>query len=246
MEAANAELKAMLEDALRNRQLTVSSLDFGAFTGTTEPVDIAALVAERDSYLSALQTLRQNLGFVLDPLSQAQSIANAIPEEANPVAVPDELNEVIALLAPGVEGELPDLKWSLAGKSDDALGIRDFGAGARIPLPSFLGMYEIAVQLPGYETSLMIDNDPGNPMSRRADLNIGRLSLSMPGSAAGIFFTTVTNSEGQIIAKLPIETSGSLYLQPGLYTVKAQADADVDEFEVQIYAGKETAVPLRF
>ena len=68
----------------------------------------------------------------------------------------------------------------------------------------------------------------------------------MPGSAAGIFFTTVTNSEGQIIAKLPIETSGSLYLQPGLYTVKAQADADVDEFEVQIYAGKETAVPLRF
>ena len=246
LEAANAELKAMLEEALRNRQLTVSSLDFGAFTGTTEPVDIAALVAERDSYLSALQTLRQNLGFVLDPLSQAQSIANAIPEEANPVAVPNELNEVIALLAPGVEGELPDLKWSLAGKSDEALGIRDFGAGARIPLPSFLGMYEIAVQLPGYETSLMIDNDPGNPMSRRADLNIGRLSLSMPGSAAGIFFTTVTNSEGQIIAKLPIETSGSLYLQPGLYTVKAQADADVDEFEVQIYAGKETAVPLRF
>ena len=246
LEAANAELKAMLEEALRNRQLTVSSLDFGAFTGTTEPVDIAALVAERDSYLSALQTLRQNLGFVLDPLSQAQSIANAIPEEANPVAVPNELNEVIALLAPGVEGELPDLKWSLAGKSDDALGIRDLGAGARIPLPSFLGMYEIAVQLPGYETSLMIDNDPGNPMSRRADLNIGRLSLSMPGSAAGIFFTTVTNSEGQIIAKLPIETSGSLYLQPGLYTVKAQADADVDEFEVQIYAGKETAVPLRF
>ena len=61
----------MLDEALRNRQLTVSSLDFGAFAGTTEPVDIAALVAERDSYLTALQTLRQNLGFVLDSLSQA-------------------------------------------------------------------------------------------------------------------------------------------------------------------------------
>ena len=246
LEAMNADLKAMLEEALRNRQLTVSSLDFGAFSGTTEPVDIAALVAERDSYLSALQTLRQNLGFVLDPLSQAQSIANAIPEEANPVAVPDELNEVIVLLAPGIEGELPDLQWTLRGTSEEAVGIRAAGAGARIPLPDYLGMYEITLQLPGYDASLNINNDPGSPMSRRSDLNLGRLSLSMPGSAAGVFFTTVTDSNGRAVAKLPIETSGSLYLQPGLYTVKAQAEADVDEFEVQIYAGKETAVPLRF
>ena len=242
----NEDLQAMLDEALRNRQLTVSSLDFGAFEGTTEPVDIAALVAERDSYLAALQTLRQNLGFVLDPLSQAQSIANAIPEEANPVAVPDELNEVIILLAPGVEGELPDLQWTLRGTSENAIGVRDAGSGARIPLPSFQGGYEIGLQLPGYEATLTVNSDPGAPVSRRTDLSLGRLSLSMPGSKAGVFFTTVNNAEGETVAKRPIETSGSMYLRPGLYTVRAQSEADVDEFEVQIYAGKETAVPLRF
>ncbi len=242
----NEELQAMLDEALRNRQLTVSSLDFGAFAGTTEPVDIAALVAERDSYLTALQTLRQNLGFVLDPLSQAQSIANAIPEEANPVAVPDELNEVIILLATGVEGELPDLQWSLRGVSDNAVGVRDAGSGARIPMPAFQGTYEIGLELPGYEANLTVSNDPSAPMSRRTNLSLGRLSLSMPGSKAGIFFATVTNPDGETVARQPIETSGSMYLSPGIYTVRAQSEDDVDEFEVQIYAGKEKDVPLRF
>ncbi len=239
-------LQARLDEALRNRQLTVSSLDFGAFHGTNEPVDIAALVAERDSYLATLQVLRQNLGFILDPLSQAQSIANSLPDEANPVVVPIELNEVLVLLAPGVEGELPDLQWTLRGTSEQSISSRNFGSGSRIPLPNVPGTYQLDLSLPGYQTAVTFENEPDNPSSRREALNIGRLKLELPNGQTGIFFATITDSEGTEVARRPIETVGTLYLQPGLYSIRSQMENSVDELEVQIYAGKETAVPMRF
>ncbi|MAV47246.1 MAG: hypothetical protein CMM70_05230, partial [Rhodospirillaceae bacterium] len=242
----NTRLETLLNEALRNRQLTVTSLDFGAFAGTTEPVDIAALVAERDAYLAALQSLRLNLSYILDPLSTAQAIANNVPEEGNQIPVPEELNEVLVLLAPGVEGELPDLEWSMTGVAGQARGYRDIGTGARIPLPEFGGTFDIALELPGYEATLNVTSDPENPISRRTDLNIGRLSLHMPGSQAGVFFATIMTLDGEVVVKQPIETSGSMYMQPGLYKVRAQTENGVDEFEAQVYAGKDTSVPLHF
>ena len=89
-------------------------------------------------------------------------------------------------------------------------------------------------------------SDPENPISRRTDLNIGRLSLHMPGSQAGVFFATIMTLDGEVVVKQPIETSGSMYMQPGLYKVRAQTENGVDEFEAQVYAGKDTSVPLRF
>lgn len=246
LETEVARLQGELDEALRNRQLTVSSLDYGAFEGTTEPVDIAALVAERDSYLLTLQSLRQDLGFILDPLSQAQDIANAIPEEAAPIAVPAELNELIVLLATGVEGELPELEWTVRGSRGEAVGFRDAGNGARIPLPAYDGTFDVSLRLPGFDQDLQTQVDSGNPMSRRVNIDVGRLALSLPGSAAGVFFATINNDQGETVAKFAVETSGVLYLKPGLYEVNARTETDQDVFEVQIYAGKETAVPLRF
>ncbi|MGB1147224.1 MAG: hypothetical protein ACPG4M_04970 [Alphaproteobacteria bacterium] len=240
-----ADRDAQLADARLNRPLMVTSLDFGGFEGTTEPVDIAALVAERDAYLRTLQQLRATLGLVLAPLSDATALANEVPEEGSLVAVPEEINEVKILLAPFVEGELEDLQWSLRGTAGDARGRRDVGTGARIELPDDEGTYEIEVRLPGLDSTITVESDPAHPRSRDLALNVGRLALALPSGKSGLFFVTVKNQTGADVSRSTIESEGTIYLEPGLYTIETRLDGIVDTFNVQIYAGMETSAPLR-
>lgn len=70
-------------------------------------------------------------------------------------------------------------------------------------------------------------------------------ALALPSGKSGLFFVAVKNQTGADVSRSTIESEGTVYLEPGLYTIETRLDGVVDTFNVQIYAGMETSAPLR-